>query len=377
MKVRRDPWPRQVGKVQRPARRVIQPRAIPRERWPEAVAVTSRSESLGLELALRQLGKVFGRTLGAWRSSRFRPVSGWALHRQPLAPDPVGLVLGPLPLPQAPVVASLAVAATTLGSSRVAVTAPDEPEGGVSALTLAAAHLAGASELYALEPQRALLALVEGLAGLPACAHLLVPAEPRLVGLGLSLAARWGTSITFYGWEDLLVVAEGGVDPLAVVLELAGHAERSPWGRRGLITESEDLAREVARLARNHAPQDAQLFCWALPFEEAGARARALRPDVVWLLAAEPDRWLARLGAAGMVLLGPHTPPSLAEVALPPWLGRAPSGLRAPGPTPPHWVWWTAELAADRFSRLARHAASVALAEKRTLSAAALAALAG
>ncbi len=114
MRIRKEPWPRLVGGARRPSRRRIEPRSIPRDRWPEALTVTSRSESLGLELTVKWLSKAFGRSLGAWRPSLFRPVSGWTLHQQPLAPDAVGIVLGPLPLPQAAVVASLALAANTL-----------------------------------------------------------------------------------------------------------------------------------------------------------------------------------------------------------------------------------------------------------------------
>ena len=351
----------------------MEPRPIPRELWATAAQVIRRPESLGLELATKIVTKSVTRTLSSWRTTRFRPVMGWTVQLEPVAPGPVGVVLGHLPLPQAVVVLSVATAADVLGAGPVVVTAPDEPEGGVSALTISAAHLGGAGQLCALEADQALVALAEGSSDLPACAHIFAPAAPELVALADQLRARLGVGFTFFGAEDLVAVVDGGADAEQLAWELVAHCERSPWGRRGLVTTSQALSNKVARLLRQNGPDGATAFCMAVETGEAAEELlRAVLPDVVWVLAAQPDIWLERLAFPATFLVGGHAPPSLAEVGIPPWLGTSPFGGKSMGPTPLHGVRTVVEVGADRLERAVRYAAEMARAEKRASGAAAL-----
>ncbi len=357
--------------VTRLRRQKNQPREIPQELWPRAVSVIERAELSALETAIVALKHRSKKTRPSTRDTMIHPTAGWSSLRRRHPVPRLGLVLDRLPSLQAPLVLAASLAARAAGVEMVIGSAPDEPQGGVSALVLAAAHLTDMDRFVALPAQAALVGLGLGLWGLPRCDLVIAGWSPLLHATAHVLEGLAPGRILLTWGHDLVVVAEGEADPDQIVIELAAHAERFPQGRRGVLSPSRSLVKTLRKATKEHnLTSDHSMFLVTVSdMAEALDRVGQDGNDTIWLLVAQPDAWAERLGPGHTVLVGPHSPPSLLELAVPPppSLGPGPAGPLGPVHLLQEGV--TEQLSLERHKKLALSAARIAESEFRPLSA--------
>ena len=216
------------------------------------------------------------------------------------------------PLPST--VLMTAVVARTAGVKRIVVTCP-RPEAAV----LAAAHLAGVDEVYALGGAQAVAALAYG-------THTLAPVE-KIVGPGnvFVTAAKklvWADcAIDFLaGPTEVLILAQKDADPAFVAADLIAQAEHDNQAAAWLATDSRSLAaavnRQLVRQLRERPNPTAEASLRARgaiiltrSLEEAAAFANRIAPEHITVPRAE----IGRTGSAGSIFVGAFAPQAVGD----------------------------------------------------------------
>lgn len=219
----------------------------------------------------------------------------------------------------------IASAMMTVTTARVAgvphIAAVSPPRAGAVAgipdAILYTLHHCGADRILALGGIQGIAAMAFGLFGLPRANILAGPGNQYVAEAKRLLYGRVGIDMVA-GPTDSLVVADATADPLTVAWDLIGQAEHGANSPVWLVTDSQPLAREVARLAPlcaaelpqpNRAAAEAAwhslgeiILC---DNREAMAQhADRIAPEHLHVQAADLDWWKARLTAYGSLFLG-------------------------------------------------------------------------
>jgi histidinol dehydrogenase len=224
------------------------------------------------------------------------------------------------------------VPAVVAGVPEISVLTPPTPEGGIDAASLFAARTAGVAKVYRVGGAVAVAAAAFGTASVPRTAKIVGPGSPWVVAAKRLLADRIDTGLPA-GPSEAIVLADATANPDIAALDLLIEAEHGPDSSAYLVTDS----REVAERARARLPElIANLGPQRRGFVEAvlgGPRggivlapswAEALRfvndhaPEHLEILSVEPLQHLGAIYNAGEILLGPHTPITIANFCLGP-----------------------------------------------------------
>jgi phosphoribosyl-ATP pyrophosphohydrolase/phosphoribosyl-AMP cyclohydrolase/histidinol dehydrogenase len=146
---------------------------------------------------------------------------------------------GRYPLPSS--VLMTAVTARTAGVANVWVASPRP-----TALTLAAASVAGADGLLSAGGAHAIAALSFGLGPIPRCDVVVGPGNKYVTAAKQLLFGRVQIDM-LAGPSELVVLADESADPAVVAADLLAQAEHDPDALPILITTSESLAPAVER----------------------------------------------------------------------------------------------------------------------------------
>jgi sulfopropanediol 3-dehydrogenase len=178
--------------------------------------------------------------------------------------------------------------AKVAGVTRVVATAPPDPrKGGIDPVQLAAMHLAGADEIYAIGGVQALAAMSLGLEGFGEPVDFLVGAGNAYVTEAKrQLYGEVGID-TLAGPSELAIIADEHARPDLVAADLLGQAEHGPTSEVVLLTRSESLARSVT------AEIDRQLQTL-----DTAATASVAWRDFGAIILADDDETLVRLSDA-------------------------------------------------------------------------------
>lgn len=210
------------------------------------------------------------------------------------------------------------IPARVAGVDEIVMVTPT-PGGVIDPIVLAAAHLAGVTELYRLGGAHAVAALAHGTETIPAVDKIVGPgnrwvaeAKRQVFGLvDIDMVA---------GPSEILVIADDSADPRHAAADLIGQAEHDPDAIAWLVTESEAVAAAVPNelerlLAENprgeiaRASLEANGLILVVPDLEAAAAAADLRaPEHLELLVREPLSLAGKIRNAGAIFLGASSP---------------------------------------------------------------------
>ncbi len=219
------------------------------------------------------------------------------------------------------------VPAQVAGVDRIALASPPQRDNGgrVHPVILAAAHLLGVEEVYAMGGAGAIAAFAYGVPeiGLDPVDVVTGPGNNFVAAAKRAVAGRVGTD-SEAGATEILIVADETADPVLVAADLVSQAEHDEQASAVLVTPSERLAEEVresvaaAAAATRHAqrvdaalngPQSAIVIVDDLV--RAAAFSNAYAPEHLELHVADPRP--EDYVHAGAVFVGPHTPVSLGD----------------------------------------------------------------
>ena len=137
------------------------------------------------------------------------------------------------------------IPAKVAGVERIVMVTPPGKDGKVNPVTLAAAHLAGATESYKAGGAQAIAALAFGTESIPRVDKI---AGPGNIFVALAKKAVYGhVSIdSIAGPSEILVLADDSANPRYVAADLLSQAEHDELASAILVTTSMELAKKVS-----------------------------------------------------------------------------------------------------------------------------------
>ena len=138
------------------------------------------------------------------------------------------------------------IPAEVAGVPRICMVTPPSRNGKVNPVTLAAAHIAGATEVYKVGGAQAIAALAFGTQSIPRVNKIVGPGN---IYVALAKKAVYGhVSIdSIAGPSEIMVVADETANPRFVAADLLSQAEHDEMASAILVTTSRTLAEEVNR----------------------------------------------------------------------------------------------------------------------------------
>ena len=209
------------------------------------------------------------------------------------------------------------------GVDRIVMTVPT-PKGEINPVVLAAAQIAGVTEIYTIGGAQAVGALAYGTA-------TIAPVD-KIVGPGNAYVAEAKRQVygivgidSIAGPSEILVVADDKNNPQWIAWDLLSQAEHDPSAQSILITDSVDFAHQVvdaiANILQDLPSQEVAGASW----EQYGAvivvsdlpssmdLVNQLAPEHLELCVDEPRQLAQKIRCAGSVFLGRNTPEAIGD----------------------------------------------------------------
>ena len=209
------------------------------------------------------------------------------------------------------------VTASVAGVKRIAAAAPPS-DGGAHPAIVAAMHLGGAHEIYALGGVQAIGAMAIGTETISPADMVVGPGNAYVAEAKRQLYGRVGIDLVA-GPTETLVIADDSVDAELCAIDLLGQAEHGPTSPAALVTDSRELAertiKEVERLlgimpTAKIARQSWEDFGQVILCEGSDEMIKVaddLAYEHVQVMTKDPDVYLERMTNFGALFLGPRT----------------------------------------------------------------------
>ena len=216
-----------------------------------------------------------------------------------------------------------AVPASVAGVSRMVMCVPS-PDGALNPLVLAAAHLAGVTEIYRIGGAQAIAALAFGTQTIRPVAKIVGPGNAYVAAAKRRVFGTVGIDM-IAGPSEILVVADGASDPDWLAADLLSQAEHDTSAQSILITDdagfAEAVEKAVERQLRTLPRADVAGPSWAdfgaiitvASMDEAPALVDAIAPEHLELAVEDAEALFARIRNVGAVFLGRHTPEAIGD----------------------------------------------------------------
>lgn len=146
------------------------------------------------------------------------------------------------------------IPAEVAGVEHIVMVTPPGKDGKVNPVTLTAAHLAGATEVYKVGGAQAVAALAFGTESIPRVNKIVGPGN---IFVALAKKAVYGhVSIdSIAGPSEILVLADESANPRFVAADLLSQAEHDELASAILVTTSMELAKKVSAEAEKFADE--------------------------------------------------------------------------------------------------------------------------
>jgi histidinol dehydrogenase len=216
-----------------------------------------------------------------------------------------------------------AVPARVAGVERIAMVVPT-PNGQLSPAILAAAQIAGVTEIYRVGGAQAVAALAYGTAAIARVDKIMGPGNAFVAAAKRQVFGQVGIDL-IAGPSEVLVIADHTANPAWIAADLIAQAEHGGGAQSILVTTDSRIADAVTR------EMDRQLS--ALPkesiaregwdefgaiitvdsLERATTLANRIASEHVELAVADPEAMVPGIRHAGAIFLGHHTPEAIGD----------------------------------------------------------------
>jgi len=216
-----------------------------------------------------------------------------------------------------------AVPAKVAGVERIAMVVPT-PRGEVNNAVLAAAKIAGVTEIYRIGGAQAVGALAYGTKSIPAVAKIMGPGNAYVAAAKRQVFGTVGIDM-IAGPSEVLVIADSSANPAWVAADLLAQTEHGGGAQGILVTADHGLAdaveqeviRQVALLPRAEITREGwQEFGAVITvqnLDEAVVLANRIASEHVELALDSPQALLPKIRNAGAIFLGHHTPEAIGD----------------------------------------------------------------
>ena len=277
-----------------------------------------------------------------------------------------------------------AVPARVAGVGRVAMVVP-APDGALAPAVMAAAEIAGVTEIYRVGGAQAIAALAFGTETIAPVDKIVGPGNAYVAAAKRLVFGTVGIDM-IAGPSEILVVADSANDPGWIAADLLSQAEHDGDAQAILMTDDrtfaarveEAMAAHLARLPRANIAATSWRRHGAVivlrSLDEAPPLVDRLAPEHLELAVAEPARLADAVTSAGAIFLGRHTPEAIGDYVAGPnhVLPTARSARFSSGLSPLDFLKRTTFVGCDAASLARIGPAAVTLAEAEGLDAHAL-----
>ncbi len=216
------------------------------------------------------------------------------------------------------------IPAKVAGVERIVMTTPPGADGKVTPVTLVAAHLAGATEVYKVGGAQAVAALAYGTESIAKVAKICGPGN---IFVALAKKSVYGhVSIdSIAGPSEILVLADESANPRYVAADLLSQSEHDELASAILVTTSEELADRVeteiegflkqlsrADIIRKSLDQYGYLLV-ASDMEHAVRAVNEIASEHLEILTKHPYDTMTRVKNAGAIFLGEYSSEPLGD----------------------------------------------------------------
>ena len=217
-----------------------------------------------------------------------------------------------------------AVPAKVAGVEKIIMISPPDRTGRMNPYTLAAARLAGVTEIYKVGGAQGIAALAYGAGSLKKVDKIVGPGN-IYVTLAKKLVYGMVDIDMLAGPSEILVVADEAASPVYIAADLLSQGEHDKLASSILVAFSEDhasrieeeLERQLKMLTREEIARTSIENNGAIilvdTMEEAMEFANSYGPEHLELAVAEPFKWLELVKNAGAVFLGYYTPEPIGD----------------------------------------------------------------
>jgi histidinol dehydrogenase len=208
---------------------------------------------------------------------------------------------------------------------RIVVCTPPKKDGSITPLTLVAADMAGADEIYKLGGAQAIAAMAFGTETIERVDKIVGPGNIYVTAAKMLM--RGTVEIDFpAGPSEVLIIADRTADPGVIAADMIAQGEHDPKSISVLVSLDDLLASAVAEELQIQAPGaarseiveqslDHSAVLLANDIDEAVDFSNAFAPEHLEIITKDPMGVLRSIRNAGSVFLGKYTPVAAGDYA--------------------------------------------------------------
>jgi len=208
---------------------------------------------------------------------------------------------------------------------RIVVCTPPKEDGSVTPLTIVAADMAGADEIYKLGGAQAIAAMGFGTESIDRVNKIVGPGNIYVTAAKMLM--RGTVEIDFpAGPSEVLIIADRTADPGVIAADMIAQAEHDPKSLSVLVATdellasavAEELGAQAASAARGEIVEqslDHSAILVAVDLDEALDFSNAFAPEHLEIITIDPMEALRYVRHAGSVFLGRYTPVAAGDYA--------------------------------------------------------------
>jgi histidinol dehydrogenase len=216
--------------------------------------------------------------------------------------------------------------AKVAGVPRVVVCSPPNSSGTVNPLTLVAADICGADEIYKVGGAQAIAALAYGTKSIRPVGKIVGPGN-IYVTMAKIIVSRDVAIDVPAGPSEVLILADETADARFVALDMASQAEHGVYSISGLVTTSKKFAEKVKNeLETISSPPQMGKVAAALSkcgfiiicenLDEAIEFVNAFAPEHLEIVTKNSAEVAQKVTSAGLILVGPYSPVSASDYCI-------------------------------------------------------------
>jgi histidinol dehydrogenase len=215
------------------------------------------------------------------------------------------------------------IPAKVAGVADIVMVAP-APHGEINPVVLAAASLAGVNTVYSIGGAQAIAALAYGTETIAKVDKIVGPGNRFVAEAKRQVFGRVGIDMVA-GPSEILIIADGTVDPEWVTMDLFAQAEHDEYAQAILISPDQAYLDEVHACIDRKLPEMSRRDIISVSLRHRGALVRVpnltaavtlsnrLAPEHLELAVAEPHALLDQISAAGAIFMGAMSSESLGD----------------------------------------------------------------
>jgi len=219
------------------------------------------------------------------------------------------------------------VPAKVAGVKRIVVVSPPNSNGKIDSLTIVAANICGADEIYKTGGAQSIAALSYGTKTISRVDKIIGPGGAFVTTAKSLISDQTGIDM-LAGPTELGIVADNSANPKFVALDLVSQAEHSSDTFCYLITTSAKLAKSVSNIISKLIPKIQRDNFVKSSLENNGfiaicqtkaemiKLANTLAPEHLQIMTKNPESISSKITTPGLILLGNNTPSSASDYVL-------------------------------------------------------------